>query len=68
MASTSASTSSHHLHMAGTMKCHSKSSTVCSQKMAKMTIAKRVAGCRLRGKKKWYIQKTTGIANFQRFS
>jgi len=54
--------------MAGTMKCHSKSSTVCSQKMAKMTIAKRVAGCRLRGKKKWYIQKTTGIANFQRFS
>jgi hypothetical protein len=40
--------------MAGTMKCHSKSSTVCSQKMAKMTTAKRVVGCRLRGKRLVY--------------
>jgi hypothetical protein len=40
--------------MAGTMKCHSKSSTVCSWKMAKMIAAKRMAGCRLRGKRVVY--------------
>jgi hypothetical protein len=40
--------------MASTMKCHSKSSTMCSRKMAKMTAAKRVAHCKLRGKRVVY--------------